>query len=62
MIFSCDSWLRLKITRRHHIAALNARGKLYMLLVLIGQCYQVTTYQTTVGAMLITEDHSILNY
>ena len=53
--------MRLKIADRHLIAARNARKKIFELLVLTGQCYQVTTYQTTVGAMLIPEDHSIVN-
>ena len=53
--------MRLKTVGRHLIAPLNARDKLFELSVLIGQFYQVTTYQTTVGDMLISENHSIVN-
>ena len=61
MIFSRDTWLQLKIPCRHLIVALNVRKKLPELSVLTGQRYQITTYQTTVGVMLIPEDHSIVN-
>ena len=53
--------MRLKTVGRHLIAPLNARDKLFELSVLIGQFYQVTTYQTTVGDMLISENHSSVN-
>ena len=58
---SCETWLQLKIPCRHLIVALNVRKKLPELPVLTGQRYQITTYQTTVGVMLIPEDHSIVN-
>ena len=60
-ICSCETWLRLEIAGRHLIVALNARKKIFELSVLTDQCYHVTTYQTTVGAMLIPMDHSIVN-
>ena len=61
MICSCETWLRLTIAGRHLVAAPNARKKIFELLVPTDQCYQVTTYQTTVGAMMIPQDHSIVN-
>ena len=51
----------VKIPYLHLIAALHARKKLRGLSVLTGQYYQVTTYQTTVGAMLIPENHRTVN-
>ena len=51
----------MKIAGLHLILALNARKKIFELSVLTDQCYQVTTYQTTTGAMLIPEDHSIVD-
>ena len=61
MICSRETWLRLKIEGRYLIAALNARKNIFELSVLTDQFYHVTTYQTTVGAMLIHMDHSIVN-
>ena len=61
MICSCETWLRLKIAGRHLIAALNARKKISELSLLTNQGYQVTTYRTTVGDILIPEDHTIVN-
>ena len=57
---SCEKWLRLKIAGRHLITALNARKQIFELSMLTGQCYHVTTYQTTVGAMIFPEYYSIV--
>ena len=61
MAFLYDTCLRLNIPCRHLIAALNAMKNLFEISVQTGQCYQVTTKQTTIGAMLIPEGHGVVN-